>query len=210
MNSFLKKETCFLYKPLNFRSRICVLFGGAFLLASIFLPLWKIRLVAPQYEEGLDINIYSYRIVGGNNGQDLKEINTLNHYIGMKPLQESDFVEMKLVPFCLGLFFILTLRAAVLGYMGALIDLLVLFVYFGLFSMGTFYYRLYTYGHNLDPRAPMQIEPFMPVLLGKNQIANFVQWSYPLSGSWLLLLFPLFILAAIWFSKEEKPLCTVA
>lgn len=210
MNSFLKKETRFLYKPLNLRSRICVLLGGAFLLASIFLPLWKIRLVAPQYEEGLDINIYSYRIVGGNNGQDLKEINTLNHYIGMKPLQESDFVEMKLVPFCLGLFFILTLRAAVLGYMGALIDLLVLFVYFGLFSMGAFYYRLYTYGHNLDPRAPMQIEPFMPVLLGKNQIANFVQWSYPLSGSWLLLLFPLFILAAIWFSKEEKPLCAVA
>ncbi len=205
MNSFLKKETRFLYKPLNFRSRICVLLGGAFLLASIFMPLWKIRLVAPQYEEGLDLNIYSYRIVGGNNGQDLKEINTLNHYIGMKPLQESDFVEMKLVPFCLGLFFILTLRAAVLGYMGALIDLLALFVYFGLFSMGTFYYRLYTYGHNLDQRAPMQIEPFMPVLLGKNQIANFVQWSYPLSGSWLLLLFPLFILAAIWFSKEEKP-----
>lgn len=205
MLSLLRKEYTFLKRPLNLPSRFILLAGAVILGVSIFQPFWNIRLIAPQYQEGLELDIYAYKIQGGNNGQDLFEINNLNHYIGMKPLKAADFVEMKWVPFALGLFILLSLRAFFIGQMINLVDLFALFVYFGLFSMGSFYFRLYSYGHNLDPKAPMTIDPFTPVLFGENQIANFTQWSYPQAGAYLLVIFPLAVLLAAWFSRKEEP-----
>jgi copper chaperone NosL len=123
----------------------------------------------------------------------------------MKPLQQADFVEMTWLPFVFGIFALLSLRAAVIGRMASLIDLGVLFLYFGAFSMGNFYYRLYSYGHHLDPRAPVTIEPFTPIMLGSQKIANFVQTSLPQSGAILLGLFPVMISAAMWLSRKEEP-----
>ena len=56
-----------------------------------------------------------------------------------------------------------------------------------------------------DPRAPMTIQPFTPILLGSQQIANFVQTSLPQSGALLLWLFPILVGAAIWCSRKEEP-----
>ncbi|MDQ8202220.1 hypothetical protein [Pelagicoccus sp. SDUM812003] len=205
MPRFLKREYAFLSKPLGLWSRIALLVGAIALAISAFLPLWRIHLVAPQYMEGLELNIYSHQLKGGNGGQDLHEINNLNHYIGMKPLEEADFVEMKWVPFALGIFVLLALRTIVHGRMSQCIDLLALFTYFGLFSLGSFYYRLYTYGHNLDPQAPVTIEGFTPRLLGTSQIANFHQASWPDVGGILMMAFPIAIFLAIWFSRKEEP-----
>ena len=205
MHEFLRREIHFLRRPLNLTSRLLMIVAAGLVVAAVFLPLWKIHLVAPQYREGLSLHIYSYQLVGGNRGQDLVEINGLNHYIGMKPLQQADFVEMTWLPFVFGIFALLSLRAAVIGRMASLIDLGVLFLYFGAFSMGNFYYRLYSYGHHLDPRAPMTIEPFTPVMLGSQRIANFVQTSLPQSGAILLGLFPVLIAGAMWFSRKEEP-----
>ena len=171
------------------RGRLLLLVGAALLAVSIFLPLWQIHLVAPQYQEGLDLYIYSHKLVGGNEGQDLTEINNLNHYIGMQPIEEEDFAEMTFIPFLLGGFSLLALRAAFFGTVKAAIDTLVLFVYFGMFSMWRFYYQLYSYAHNLDPRAPMDIEPFTPIL---------TQYSFPREGSALLLGAMLCFGGAIW------------
>lgn len=203
MKHLLKQEFRFLAKPLNLTSRLWLLAGVAALIASFFVPLWEIHLVAPQYAEGLNLDIYSYQIAAGNNGQDLKEINQLNHYIGMKPLHEADFLEMKWIPFALGFFMLFTLRAAVFGMMRYVIDLLMLFIYFGAFSMGSFAYRLYTYGHVLDPKAAVTIEPFMPVLIGTQQIANFRQSSLPQLGSIFLGVYALSLVLAIWYSRKE-------
>ncbi len=206
MRAFLRRAHLFLSRPLNLGSRILLVLAAAALVAAAILPLWKITLVAPQYQEGLRLHIYSYQLVAGNEGQDLHEINNLNHYIGMKPLAQADFFEMRWVPFALGVFVLLALRAAFIGTMRTLIDLLALFLYFGAFSLGSFYYRLYTYGHRLDPRAPMTIEPFTPVLVGEQQIANFQQSSWPQLGSAALAVFPLCIVVAIWWSRREEPL----
>lgn len=206
MYRFLQRELHFLRRPLNLASRALLLIGAIALIAAVFLPLWKIRLVAPQYQEGLELFIFSHKIEAGNQGQDLVEINNLNHYIGMKPIDEADFAEMKWVPFALGFFVLFTLRTLVFGRMAQLVDLFVLFLYFGLFSMGSFYYRLHTYGHDLDPTAPMTIEPFRPVMFGENVIANFTQWSYPQSGSYMLALFALLMVGAWWLSRKEEPL----
>ena len=70
---------------------------------------------APQYGDGLRLDIYSYSSQGGNGGQDLKEINLLNHYIGMRDLAEEDFREFKWMPFVLGALALVFLRAAVVG-----------------------------------------------------------------------------------------------
>ena len=204
MRAFLRRTTRFLDRPLSGLSRGLVLLGIAALVAGAVLPLWQIRLVAPQYQEGLALEMYSHKIEAGNGGQDLAEINTLNHYIGMKPIVQADFAEMTWMPFAIGVFALLALRAVVMGRIGHLVDLGVLFVYFGLFSMGTFAYRLWSYGHHLDPHAPMRIEPFTPILIGTQQIANFEQTSLPEVGTLCMGLFLAALVAAIWLSRREE------
>ena len=190
-------------RPVSLTGRLLLLAGVVVILAGAALPLWRIQLVAPQYAEGLTLDMYAYQIVAGNGGQDLAEINTLNHYIGMKPIVEADFLEMKVLPFAIGVFSLLTLRAVVVGRIMSVVDLVVLFCYFGAFSMASFAYRLYSYGHHLDPRAPMTIEPFMPVVVGSQQIANFVQTSLPLAGTACMALFFVLLLAALWTSVRQ-------
>lgn len=203
MNARFRALRILLDRPISVRARLFLALGIVALVAGSLLPLWRIQLVAPQYSEGLRLDMYTYRIAGGHDGQDLHEINTLNHYIGMKPIVEADFAEMKWMPFAVGVFVLLSLRAIVMGRVGHLVDLGVLFAYFGAFGLAAFAYRLYTYGHHLDPHAPMRIQPFMPVVIGRQQIANFVQTSLPLAGTFCMGLFLVAIVAAIWSSRRE-------
>jgi copper chaperone NosL len=203
MNARLSLLHHMLDRPVTLAGRAVLLVGVLVLLLGATLPLWRISLVAPQYAEGLTLDMYAYQIVAGNDGQDLAEINTLNHYIGMKPIVEADFLEMTVMPFALGVFALLALRAVAVGRIMNLVDLAVLFLYFGAFSLGSFAYRLYSYGHHLDPRAPMTIEPFMPVVIGSQQIANFVQTSMPLAGTFCMGGFLVALLGALWLSVRD-------
>lgn len=203
MNARLSAMHRILDRPVSLTGRGLLLVGILVLVVGATLPLWRISLVAPQYEEGLTLDMYTYQIVAGNSGQDLPEINTLNHYIGMKPIVQADFLEMKLLPFAVGVFALLGLRTVVVGRIMNVVDLGVLFLYFGAFSLGSFAYRLYSYGHHLDPHAPMKIKPFMPVVIGSQQIANFVQTSLPLAGTFCMGAFVLLVTAALWHSVRE-------
>lgn len=203
MNARLTRLHRLLDRPVTMGGRALLLVGIVVLLVGVTLPLWRISLVAPQYAEGLTLDMYAYQIVAGNGGQDLAEINTLNHYIGMKPIVQADFLEMKVMPFAIGVFALLGLRAVAVGRIGNLVDLLVLFMYFGAFSLGSFAYRLYSYGHHLDPRAPMKIDPFMPVVIGSQQIANFVQTSLPLAGTLCMGAFVVALAGALVLSVRD-------
>ena len=204
ISNLLGREFRFLARPLNLSSRLLLLAAAAAIVTSLFYPLWKMHLVAPQYSDGLDLFIYSYKIVGGGlNGQHLVEINNLNHYIGMASIVQADFLEMRWMPFIFGLITLMILRSVVFGEMGNVVDLFVVYCYFGIFSIGSFWYRLYTYGHTLDPHAPMHITPFTPLLLGTKQIANFRESSYPELAAYLLLISVLLIVIAGWFSRKE-------
>jgi copper chaperone NosL len=205
MTTLLDREYSFFHKSLNMWSRLILLLAAVIVAAAVFFPLWKLHLIAPQYADGLDMQIYAYKIEGGGlNGNDLDEINLLNHYIGMKSIEQADFSEMQILPFMFGVFFLLAMRAAVFGEMKAVVDLFMVASYFGVFSIGAFYYRLYSYGHNLDPTAPMPTEPFTPLIFGTQKIANFTQSSYPELGTYLLWVFMALLLAAIWFSRRAK------
>ncbi len=205
MRPVIRSFDRFLRRPPSAAARIALVMAAVALGVSLFFPFWTISLVAPQYQEGLTLHIHAHKLEAGNGGQDLHEINGLNHYIGMKPLQEADFVEMKWVPFALGVFVLLALRAAAIGTVRGVIDLLVLYLYFTAFSLGSFYYRLYTYGHQLDPKAPVRMEPFTPVMIGRQQIANFEQSSFPDTGAIFLGLFPVLLVLALWLSRKEEP-----
>ena len=179
MNSFLSKELEFLDRPLGWKSRLMLVFAAVVVTSVYFAPLWNLTMFAPQYPDGLRLDIYSYKLVGGNNGQDIKEINLLNHYIGMKDIAQPDFTEFKWLPFVVGVLALLFLRAAVLGRMTHLIDAFVLYLYFGAFSLWSFGYKLYSYGHNLANTAAVKVAPFTPPILGHRKIANFDVYSYP-------------------------------
>ncbi len=204
ITSLVRWNERFLNRRLNLTSRGLIVLGAVCLVASFFFPLWHIQLVAPQYPDGLNLFVYGYELQAGNGGQDLTEINLLNHYIGMQPIEEADFVEMTWIPFAIGFFVLFSLRNVVFGTMSNLIDNLVLYLYFSLFSLGNFGYRLYFYGHNLDPSAPMNPEPFMPALLGTKQIANFTQTSLPRTGTGFLIGFLVCLLLAVFFSRDEE------
>jgi hypothetical protein len=205
MNGLVEKANRFFDLPLTVRSRILVLAAALLLIPTFILPLWRMTLYSNQFPDGLELYIYTHTIEGGHpqNRDDLREISTLNHYIGMRPLLESDFSEFKWMPLLIGIFLILALRSAVMGKMSNVVDVGALFGYFGLFSLWSFYSRLYQYGHNLDPTAPVKVAPFTPPLIGSKQLANFTVYSYPGAASYFLVAFVLLLVLAVLFSSRK-------
>src|SRR4029450_12515650 len=106
------------------------------------------------------LDIYANALVGGNHGQDIKEINILNHYIGMRDLAIEDFTEFKWMPFVLGGLALLYLRAAGRGTVKELVDAAVVFCSFGAFALWSFPYKMYRYGHDRAPGAAVKVDPF--------------------------------------------------
>jgi len=184
---------------LSMRSRITVLIAALMLIPTFLLPLWTMTLYSNQFPDGLHLDIYTYKLAGNKTPErdDLREINTLNHYIGMRPLLESDFAEFVWMPLVIGFFFIFALRTVVMGAMSNLVDNAVLFLYFGLFSLWSFYNRLYAYGHNLDPTAPVKVPSFTPTLFGSKQLANFTVYSLPGPASYFMIAFFVLLVVAI-------------
>ncbi len=209
MKVFYKNYLKYLDRVINFKSRIFLCVGVIFLIFVYFLPMWRITLYAQMFPEGLRVDIYSYKLLGhGTNESDLTEINILNHYIGMRALESKDFTEFKWIPLALGIFIILALRTAVIGRVSSLLDIFVMFIYFSIFSLGTFYHKLYTYGHSLDPKAAITVDPYTPPLFGVKKIANFTVHSWPAPGGIFMMLFALIIIYCLLtnyleFKKKE-------
>ena len=204
MKTFFERSSHFLAAPLGLGPRGLVIIAAFLLLPTYFFPLWKLTMFAPQYPDGLRLSIYSYKLEGGNRGQDIKEINVLNHYIGMRDLVPADFTEFKWIPFVVGMLGLLFLRCALMGNISSLVDIFVLYVYFGLFSLWSFGYKLYTYGHTLSPAAAVRVDPFMPPLFGYRKLANFEVYSYPGIGSYALAATALLLAAAVILAGFEE------
>ena len=196
MHEYFSRLNRFLSQPLDLSPRLMIA-AAALLLCAIYLfPLWNLTMFAPQYPEGLRLDIYSYKLEGGNHGQDVKEINILNHYIGMRDLVADDFTEFKWLPFVVGAIALLYLRAMVLGTVGHVLDVLVLNLYFSAFALWSFGYKMYLYGHTLAPTAAVKVPPFMPPMFGYKQLANFEVYSYPQAASYAMGLSTLLIAGA--------------
>jgi copper chaperone NosL len=194
MKNALERFYQFLDRPLYSWSRVAIVALVIPLVVALGQPLWKISMTAPQYPKGLSLDIYAHTVESGNDNRDLQEINTLNHYIGMKKIDRTELSDLDWIPFALVALILLALRCAAIGNVRMLVDLAVVTAFIGAFSMFRFVYKLYTFGHNLDPTAPFKVEPFTPAIFGSKQIANFHTTSYPQTGSYLIGLFVLGVL----------------
>ncbi|HYN06552.1 MAG TPA: hypothetical protein VES67_04100 [Vicinamibacterales bacterium] len=201
---FLERSAAFLHEPIGAAPRSVLVLAAVLVVSAHFLALWNLTMFAPQYPDGLRLDIYDHALVGGNGGQDIKEINILNHYIGMRDLAMEDFTEFKWIPFVLGGVALLLLRATVLGTVKELVDATMVFVYFGGFSLWSFGFKLYRYGHDLAPGAAVKVPPFTPPMFGYKQIANFEVYSYPRAGSYLLVAVGLLLVMALWIAWRQR------
>lgn len=195
----LQSFYAFLDRPLFLGARLALVALVIPLGLAFTAPLWKISMVAPQYPSGLYMEIYAHKVDGGHNAHDITEINELNHYIGMKPIDRGALTDLDWIPFALGLLALLTLRCAAIGNVRTLIDLVVVAIYVSGFAFVRFIYRLWYFGHSLAPDAPIKLEPFTPAVIGKKQVANFAVESWPQAGTFWVTVFLAGIAAiALW------------
>lgn len=173
----------FLGRPIRMGSRPVLAALTVPLALAFLFPLWNISMVAPQYPQGLSLDVYLYKVEGGREGRDIQEINVLNHYIGMQPIDRAALTDLDWLPFAMGFLIVVALRCAAIGNVRILIDLVVISGYVSAFALGRFVYKLWVVGHELDPKAPIQAEPFMPAVFGTKQIANFTVTSFPRLGT---------------------------
>ncbi len=175
-------------------SKAMLVVAAILLAISIFVPLWYIDLDAPQYPEGLKLQIYPDKLAG-----DVDIINGLNHYIGMQTLHADNFIEFKVLPYIIGFFAVLSLIVALIGSRKFLYVLLGLFVVFGIVAMYDFWKWEYDYGHNLDPAAAIKVPgmAYQPPLIGFKQLLNFGAYSFPDVGGWLFIGAGLLMLIAV-------------
>ena len=179
-----------------------LLVAAALMAAAIMLPLWGMTLVSTQYPEGLRMVVYPGRIVG-----DLAEINALNRYIGMTPISADFFVELRLLPIAFGAVAALIAASAFVRRRWSpalpLLAMLTVAAY-GFIAMRG---RLYQFGHELDPAAPITIEPFTPPMMGLNQIAQFASYTYFSWGTVLPLVAGVLVALVLWAGwRRSEPL----
>lgn len=198
-------------KEISIQSKWLLITSAVFLAVSIFIPIWRIELDAPQYPEGLGLQIFSYKL-----GGDVAIINGLNHYIGMQTLHEENFIEFTLLPYIIGFYALLMFFTGLKGGRKLLYITFTAFVVFGIVAMIDFWRWEYNYGHNLDPNAAIIVPgmAYQPPLIGFKQLLNFGAYSIPDIGGWLFIEAGLFCLVAVgieagWFKKWIKPKNTV-
>ena len=149
--------------PLRFAAPSVLLsIARVMLLVSIFLPYWHMTLEAPQYPDGLHVTAHVNYLSG-----DVKEIDGLNHYIGMRPLHEAARLERATAVWLIIAMFLLIEGAALVHTKWAVLLALPAVFFPAGFLLDLFYW-LYHFGQNLDPKAPLSssVKPFTPPVLG--------------------------------------------
>src|SRR5690348_13895002 len=95
-------------------SRVLLAIASVLLVLALPMPLWRVRLIAPQYPEGLGMDIHA-RTVEGIKEHDLDNINELNHYIGMKTIKPEAIPELHVIPWIIVGLAVAGLAVAALG-----------------------------------------------------------------------------------------------
>lgn len=177
------------------------------ILVSIFLPYWHMEMHAPQYPQNLHLHAYVNHLSG-----DVAEINALNHYIGMRPLEEAAQLERRFgVYILIALVVMLEVAAWIHTRWAALLALpAVLFPAVFLFSL---HWWMSHFGQNLDPDAPLSssIKPFVPPILGTGVVGQFKTVATAGIGLMMSTAASVVILAALFFHRRAyKPLVDAA
>ena len=182
---------------------------GALLLLGLFVfPLWNIDLEAPQYPIPLAMDIHINKF-SDTHEFDIKNINLMNHYVGMKYIPET-IPEFKIFPLVIAIMVALGVLIGFLGKYKLFLAWFILMCLLGSAGMYDFYLWEYDYGHDLDPKAIMKftnpdgsIMGFQPPLFGSKDILNFKAHSYPRIGAYLMFLGMSMTFIAFFVGKKE-------
>jgi copper chaperone NosL len=159
--------------------------AAALFVTSLSLPLWQLKMEAPQYQdaEALRVSVYPGSMRG-----DLREISVLNKYIGVHI--PENLPELRWLPVAL-------LAGAVLGVgalalkgnarqrsmfgVAALLSLVLLA------SAATAQWQMHRIGHQRDPHPALKgVGNFTPPILGRVKVANFTITTWLGAGAFLI------------------------
>jgi hypothetical protein len=183
----------------DIRDKALLWVAAALILASIFLPYWSLTLNAPQYPGGLHVHVYVNKMVG-----DVAEIDGLNHYIGMRPLDEAAQLERRISIPVLVAFALLIVAASFIRRRWAFL-LVIPALVFPIVFMVDLWYWMRLFGQNLDPTAALSssIKPFTPTVLGTGIIAQFSTVARLDQGFYMAMLANLLVAVAFVIRRRE-------
>ncbi|MFI5221997.1 MAG: hypothetical protein ACHQK8_06715 [Bacteroidia bacterium] len=180
-------------------SRIIIAFCALCMIGAYFFPLWLITLDAPQYPEGLTMNLWIDKLAG-----DINTINGLNHYIGMKHMSTEEFPEFGYMKYIVGALIIFGLITSIANNKKIFFIFTCSFLLIGVIGVYDFWKWEYDYGHVLSPTAAIKVPgmSYQPPLLGYKDLLNFTAGSFPDIGGYAVIIpacisFAVFILE--WF-----------
>lgn len=173
--------------------------------ATYFLPIWEIQLWAPQYPEGLNMKIWLNQITG-----DFAIINGINHYIGMRAIKAEMFPEFTVMPWIVAVMIAVGLLPVITGRRRWLEVFAGMLCLGGLLGMLDFYRWGYDYGHNLNPKAAINVPgmSYQPPMLGYKALLNFVAYSGPDWGGWIFIgvgVIAVTLIAWLWWRARPSP-----
>ena len=189
---------------MNTKQKIAMAVAALILLLIYFVPIWSVSMEAPQYPEGIGMNI-TVNNIEGQDKNDLQNINGLNHYIGMKAINPDSIPELKVMPYIFGFLIISGLAIAIMGKPNWILYWLGLFGLLAIAGLVDFYIWGYDFGHNLDPNAPIKVPgmTYQPPLIGSKQLLNINATSLPHIGFYISLI-SMGIAGWVWKSSDKK------
>jgi len=189
---------------MNNLPRIIFITGSLSLLLVFTSPIWRIKLEAPQYPDGVTMYIWINKLSGESKGT-LQNINILNHYVGMQEIDPESIPELKYFPYVI-------IFMSVLGVIGGFINKrkfwvfwIILLLILGALGIYDFYLWEYNYGHNLSEDAPIKIPGmvYQPPLIGSKKLLNFNAISYPYYGS-IFIAIPVILGFIAYYLKRKR------
>jgi nitrous oxidase accessory protein len=191
------------YRPRFMLPSMLLLLAAALLVASYFQPYWKMTLHAPQYPKGLHVQAYLNRLEG-----DVREIDGLNHYIGMRPLNEAAQLERETSAMMIGVTALLVLAGVLVHSRWAAL-LAAPAILFPAGFLLDLYWWMNHFGQNLDPHAALSssIKPFTPPVLGTGMVGQFKTVAGAHTGLIMAAIASAIVLVALVFHRRAyKPL----
>lgn len=191
---------------LNILTVALALVAAGLLTASLKFPLWRMRMESPQYreEEAIKVAVYPGALRG-----DLKEIETLNQYIGVTVPRELP--QCRWLPGAL-------IGAGILGLIGVFLPRAarkwVLFLVPSALSISLLFaalqarQQMYDIGHHRNEKTPLRgVKDFTPPFLGKAKLFQFEVESRFGVGAYLIAGALALQLTGAWLSRKNVKAC---
>lgn len=180
-----------------------LMLAALLLMISMFVPYWSMTMEAPQYPEGLTVKVYVNQLEG-----DMREIDELNHYLGMPPLDEGGQFERTISVYAILMLGLLLIAGVFIHNQWAGI-LAAPVIGYPLVFLADLWYILYQYGHSIDPNSALggAIDPFTPPLFGRGVVGQFATVARPEIGLFLVVAAVIVVLVGLWFHRAAyKPI----